>query len=130
MLHPNDEPEWKAAFAELQRRQREEAPAARPMLERALRDASHADSPRGNWWLPRVASASAIFAVAVVIWWSGERWSGRIAPHSAGAGESTASVEAERVLAEIEQHLEAGAEPALEYPTDLLLVGNPPDFSE
>jgi cytochrome c-type biogenesis protein CcmH/NrfG len=122
-MHPDDEPEWKAAFAELQRRQRQDAPAARPMLERALRDARHADSGRGIWWLPRVAWACAVCALAVAIWWSGERWSDQTARQNADRGNPSATTETEQVLAEIERHLEA-ADPALKYPTDLLLVGN------
>ena len=119
--HPEEEPEIKAAFAELHQRQREQAPAFAPMRERALRTAQESRSPR---WLAsattRLAWAGAACAMALVIWWSAQS-----SRHGGLPGQNPAEQpDVEKLISAIEQHLEI-EDPGMEYPTDLLLVGDP-----
>jgi hypothetical protein len=125
-MQPDDEPDLKAAFAELHRRRREHAPAFEPMRERALRKAN--ESPvarRVTSASTRLAWAGAACALAMVIWWAAQT------PRDGGMSiPGTAPKEnVEELITAIEQHLEVN-DTGMEYPTDLLLVGNQADFSE
>ena len=123
-MHPDDE--LKSSFAELHRRQRERAPAFAPMREQALRKVNEPRaSAQDNRVTMRLAWTGAACGVAVVIWWTAKTsWHDWLPRHHADTKENV-----EKLITAIEQHLEDN-DMDLDYPTDLLLVENHPDYSQ
>jgi hypothetical protein len=116
----DEEPILKDAFAELHRRQRDQAPPLHAMRDRALRAVESA-RPRPNR-LSAIAWVTAAVGVMVTTTW----WIGR---QSEPASPETVQVDSPRrvdqLIESIEQHLEFNAAiSSLEFPTDRLLAGN------
>lgn len=111
-MNPDDERDLDQAFAELHRRQCEEAPPFGAMRERALRRAGKPQAAhrfaRGGW-----AAVAACLVVAAVAWW----------PGAPSPRRGSVPLRVEQLLNSIEQHLERNSASAFaNYPTDILLT--------
>ena len=121
-MHPDDDPNLRAGFAELHRRQREQAPPFSAMRERALRQPTErVNSSQKTWFAHRLGWTAAASAAALMTW-AGLELFRRESPRT---NHPSSTEQVNDLLAAIEHHVEAN-EPQLEveYPTDLLLVEN------
>jgi hypothetical protein len=126
-MHPEHDPDLKAAFAELQRERRDQAPPFSVMRERAIREAdaprsspSHFHAGRRLAWAATVACL-----VAVALWRIGHQ------PKAVSPKETrnNSMEHVDQLLTAIEQHLDFEvAMSSSEYPTDILLADYQPEL--
>lgn len=121
-MHRDDEPELKSAFAELHRRQREQAPPFGAMRERALREAQSRPSARRFPAMRRIQwAAASVCVAAAALWWLGR--GPELTTPTASPTDSTQRVE--QLLTSIEQELDLNAAiSSPDFPTDILLTQN------
>ncbi|HEV7404284.1 MAG TPA: hypothetical protein VGO11_15185 [Chthoniobacteraceae bacterium] len=121
-MPPESDPHFKAAFAELHRRQCAQAPALEAMRSRALRAANAGRRPLERRRLAlRISLAATGVCLALFGLWSLQM------PQ---ANPTASARRVEQLLAAIEQQLDRNAdlaEPEFEFPTDLLLTQNQTD---
>jgi ferric-dicitrate binding protein FerR (iron transport regulator) len=122
-MHRDEETNLKAAFAELHRRQREQAPPFAAMRERALRQADdRRSSTRRLSLVQRVVwGAVAVCLMAMAAWWFGRLPE----PALPKPNQVDPTTRVDELITAIERHLELkGSLSVLEYPSDILLAEN------
>ena len=126
-MHRDDEADLRAAFAELQHREREQAPPFEAMRESAARRAFSATPARNVAPVVRqIAWTAAVLCCAATGWWLANRTEpGPEAPIQARSVEQV-----DELIAAIERHLEDEEPTSLfGYPTDVLLADNQVGFA-
>jgi hypothetical protein len=127
-MHRDEEPNLKAAFAELHRRQREQAPPFGAVRERALRQADdRRPHTRRLSVVRRIAwGGAAACGVAIAMWWIGQLPERALPkPHQRDSRERV-----DELITAIERHVELqDSLSALDYPSDILLAENQSDLS-
>ncbi len=124
-MPPEDEPQLKAAFLELHRLERTDAPPFEALRSRALKATDGQPSRRrniaGRWLLWGAAAMGA--AAAVLLWMSGRLTPPVPVPSPASTPQLAATGQVEQLLNSIERQMEKGeAETSPVYATDALLT--------
>jgi hypothetical protein len=122
-MPPESDPHFKAAFAELHRRQCAQAPSFEAMRSRAQRAARAGQHPRVALRV-RWATTGACLALLALC---GGAW---LAWRPPATNRTASAQRVEQLLAAIEQQLDRNAErtePEFEFPTDILLTQNQPN---
>jgi hypothetical protein len=121
----DNDPHFRAAFAELHRQRCSQAPSVEAMRSRAERAASTQLAPeRGRVARVRFAAAGACLALFALGWGAWLGWT------RAEKNQAASAARVEQLLTAIEQQLELNADLApTEFPTDVLLTQNQTELS-